>query len=193
MVREAQMQTSATPETKLITGEELFAMVGAESCELIDGRMVPMSPTGGEHGGNEFTLGAMLWLFVRQKKLGYVVGGEVGIYIRRNPDTVRSADIAFFTKAQLPSGLPKGYIDSSPELVVEITSPGDGWEDLREKLEDYFSIGTSRVWLVEPKRRRVLVYRAPNDYTELSEADTLVGEGALDGFTLPVASIFQAD
>ena len=35
---------------KLITGEELLAMGDIGPCELIDGRIVSMTPTGSEHG-----------------------------------------------------------------------------------------------------------------------------------------------
>ena len=81
--------------TGLISGDDLFDMGNIGPCELIDGRIVPMSPTGGEHGGLETNLSIELGMFVRQHKLGYVVGGEVGIYIQRNPDRIRGADLAW--------------------------------------------------------------------------------------------------
>ncbi|NJN68307.1 MAG: Uma2 family endonuclease [Chloroflexaceae bacterium] len=97
--------TPSTPSTpslsvpegasRLITGEELFAMGDIGPCELIDGRIVPMTPPGGEHGRIEISLGAMLFHFVEQHNLGWVIGGEAGVYIQRNPDTVRGMDIAF--------------------------------------------------------------------------------------------------
>jgi Uma2 family endonuclease len=185
------METTQTVETKLITGEELFELPGVGSCELIDGRIVPMSPTGGGHGGFESALVVELGIFVRRQRIGYLASGEVGIYTGRNPDTVRGADIAVFTKAQLPAGLPRGYIHATPELVVEIVSPNDAWAEIRAKVREYFAIGTGRVWIVAPDERAVLVYRAPNEYTELAATDTLTGEGALTGFSLPVASIFD--
>ena len=33
--------------------------------------------------------------------------GEVGVYIRRNPDRVRGADLAFWSNAKLPDGPPQ--------------------------------------------------------------------------------------
>lgn len=47
-------------ETQLMTGEELAAMGSLGRCELIEGRIVPMSPTGDEHGGIEIRLGGKL-------------------------------------------------------------------------------------------------------------------------------------
>ncbi|MGQ0604166.1 MAG: hypothetical protein ACT4QE_20990 [Anaerolineales bacterium] len=38
---------------KLITGDELLAMGDVGPCELIEGRIVTMSPTGDPHGGTK--------------------------------------------------------------------------------------------------------------------------------------------
>ena len=78
----------------ILTGEELFALGDIGPAELIDGRIIPMSPTGGEHGRVESELAALLREFVRQHKLGWVIAGEAGIYTRRNPDRVRGMDAA---------------------------------------------------------------------------------------------------
>lgn len=185
------MSTVAAPsETKLITGEELLAMGDIGPCELIDGRIVPMSPTGDEHGIVEVKLGGRLDTFVSERDLGWVMVGEVGIYIRRNPDRVRGADVVFISKERLPK--PQGkFLEVAPELVVEIMSPDDRWQDVWEKLEDYFSIDVQWVWVVEPANRAVLIFRSPTEIEKLGEKDTLHGEGILAGFELPVASLFM--
>lgn len=180
---------TAPPEIKLIIGEELLAMGDIGPCELIDGRIVPMTPTGGEHGIVEFELGRHLGNFAADRGLGWVMGGEVGIYTRRNPDRVRGADVVFISKERLPEST-RGFLQVAPELIVEIMSPEDRWQDIRQKLDEYFSIGVERVWIVEPGNRTVLVYRSTSKVQEFREEDTLRGEGVLEGFTLPVASLF---
>ncbi len=179
----------APSETKLITGEELLAMGDIGPCELIDGRIVPMAPTGGEHGLAEFNLGGELRSFVRQHKLGWVMGGEVGIYTRRNPDRVRGADVVFISKERTPD-YPKGFLELAPDLVVEVMSPNDRWQEVHEKIEEYFVMGVQQVWVVEPANRAVRIYRSITEIQKLDEGDTLTGEGKLAGFTLPVAEIF---
>lgn len=180
----------ASVKEELITGEELLALGDIGPCELIDGRIVHMHPTGSEHGMIEFNLGSELRLFVRKHKLGWVTGGEVGIYIRRHPDRVRGADIAFVSGRRLQA-LPKGFLTVAPDLVVEIMSPDDRWQDVREKLADYFSIGVERVWIVEPQSRKVLVFSSPTDVEEYGQADTLRGEGILSDFAIGVAELFE--
>lgn len=182
---------TAPPETKLITGEELLAMGDIGPCELIDGRIVPMSPTGGEHGDIEMTLGFALKAFVQQRGSGKVLSGEVGIYTRRNPDRVRGADIVFVSKERLQK-IPEGFLEVAPELVVEIISPSDRWSDMRRKIDEYFAIGVQWIWVVEPEDQVVQIYHSRTDARELTKNDTLVGEGVLEGFNLPVASLFPA-
>lgn len=182
----------APSETKLITGEELLAMGDVGPCELIDGRIVPMAPAGGEHGTVESELDWHLQSFIRDRKLGWVMVGEVGIYTRRDPDRVRGADVVFISKDRLPAP-PKGFLEVAPELVVEVISPGDRWQNIRDKLEEYFAIGVERVWIVEPASRTVLIYRSPTEVQKLDEEDTLKGEGVLEGFTLPVADLFVGE
>ncbi len=180
---------TAPPKIDLITGEDLLAMGDVGPCELIEGRIVTRTPTGDEHGTIEFNLGSGVRAFVRRGNLGRVTGGEVGIYIRRKPDTVRAADIVVVSSERRAKPT-KGYLEVAPELVVEIMSPTDRWHEVRGKLDDYFSIGVERVWIVEPERRTVLVYRSTTDFSELSEDDLLKGEGILHGFELSVAELF---
>ncbi|MFQ5859132.1 MAG: Uma2 family endonuclease [Anaerolineae bacterium] len=179
----------APPATRLITGEELLAMGDIGPCELIDGRIVHMTPAGGEHGVVEFDLGRHLGNFVADRRLGWVMGGEVGIYTRRNPDRVRGADVVFISRDRLPEP-PKGYLEVAPELVVEVMSPNDRWQSVQDKMEEYFAIGVQWVWIVQPANRTVLVYRSITELQKFGEEDTLNGEGVLEGFALPVASLF---
>lgn len=181
--------TLAPPKERLITGEELLAMGDIGPSELIDGRVVPMTPTGEEHGMIESNLVHNLRAFVRQHKRGRVSSGEVGIYIRRMPDRIRAADVAFVSVERLARPA-KGFLEVAPELVVEIMSPEDRWQAMRDKLADYFSIGVERVWIVEPQNRKVLVFSSTTDVEEYDEGDTLRGEGALEGFAIRVGDLF---
>lgn len=176
---------------KLITGDELLAMGDIGRSELIDGRIVYMPPTSGGHGYDEIELGALLRNFVRPRKLGWVLGGEVGIYIRRNPDRIRAADVAFVSRKQSTKRPRHGYLEIAPELVVEVISPRDTWEEIQDKLEDYFSIRIQRVWVVHPDQEYVLVYRSPTDSTKIIASGILRGEGTLEGFELSLTELFE--
>ncbi|MEZ4732858.1 MAG: Uma2 family endonuclease [Caldilineaceae bacterium] len=179
----------APAEEKLISGEEFLAMGDIGPCQLVNGRIVPMSTTGGEHGLIEAELLRHLGNFNAQRKSGWVLGGEAGVYTRRNPDTVRGMDAAFISKERHPAR-PKGYLAVAPELLVEVVSPNDRWKEIQAKLKEYFAIGVDYVWLIEPEERTVFIYTELTEVIRLGAEDMLRGEGPLAGFEVPLAELF---
>ncbi len=178
-------------EPRLITGEELFAMGDIGPSELLDGRIVYMSPTGRPHARIESQLDRTVGVFVAEHKLGETYVGEIGIYIRRNPDTIRAADFAFVSTARLAELSDEGYLNAAPDLVVEIMSPDDRWSEIKKKLRDYFSIGVRLMWVIDPDSRTVSAYRSLTDLQEYGEDQSLAAEDILPGFSLPIKLLFE--
>jgi Uma2 family endonuclease len=56
----------------------------------------------------------------------------------------RSPDIAFVSKERLTGlkRLPKGFFDAASDLVVEIISSGNTFDEIHNKIEEYFESGT---------------------------------------------------
>lgn len=179
----------ATLETTTLTGEELLALGDIGPAELIDGRIIPMSPTQNLHAFVVFEIARRLGNFNAARRIGWIVGAESGIYTRRRPDTVRGMDVAFISRQRLPQ-LEQGFLRVAPELIVEVVSPTDRWSDLQTKIEEYFAIGVDRVWVVDPAQRSVLVYRSSPTLRRLQEEDILYGEGLLDDLEIPVTELF---
>ncbi|MGB8645592.1 MAG: Uma2 family endonuclease [Anaerolineae bacterium] len=160
-------------------------------CELVAGRIVPMSPTGSRHGSIELNFGEMLRSFVRPRKLGRVKVGEVGIYIRRNPDTIRAADVLYLSAERAARLGPSAFLDVAPDLIVEILSPDDRWQEVMHKLREYFEIGVRLVWVVDPEECVVYAYRSLTDVRAFHEQDNLPGDDVLAGLSVPVAPLFE--
>lgn len=189
--RTAPQRETQSTESDLITGEEFYMMADIGPAELVEGKVVPITPTGGEHGFVEFfTLGRLLGNFVAEQDIGWLLGGEVGIYTRRDPDTIRGADIVFLSRERAPKGPPKGYLEVAPELIIEIVSPGNTWTDMRRKIDEYFDAGVDRVWIVEPETKSVLVYKDSTTIEKYEAGDVLAGDGDLEGFEISVDDIF---
>lgn len=89
-------------EEPLMTGEELARRPDLH-CELVDGRVVPMPMTGYVHGTIEARLGAKLVAYADRTGRGIAMTGEVGIYIRHDPDTVRGSDALFTPTNAMPA------------------------------------------------------------------------------------------
>jgi Uma2 family endonuclease len=184
----------ATPQTEtLLTGDELLELGNIGPCELIEGRIVPMSPTGFPHGNYEGNFYEFLKTFARRNRSGKVVVGEVGIYTQRNPDTVRAADVAFISNERFAKQKrPSGFLEVAPELVVEILSPDDRWQEVNQKLREYFAVDVKLVWVADPAAKTVYAYRSITNLRIFAEADTLTADDdVLPGFSVPVASLFE--
>jgi Uma2 family endonuclease len=128
---------------------------------------------------------------VKANKLGVVFGAETGFKIASSPDTVRAPDIAFVRRERIPeSGIPKEFWPGAPDLAVEVLSPGDRIKAVEEKVGDWLASGASAVWVVDPKRKSVTVYRSLKDTQTLLEDDELDGQTVVPGFRCRVADIF---
>ncbi len=179
--------------TPPITGKMLFKLGDIGPAELVRGEIVYMAPTGHSHGYIEFNIGGILREFVHQHKLGRVLGGEVGIYTRRNPDTVRAVEVAYISRERLAQVQSQSYLDVAPELIVEVLSPDDSWSELMEKLEEYFAIGVQMVWVADPRRPQVYIYHSLTEVERFTLGDVLPGGATLPGFSVPVAELFAAE
>ncbi len=191
MVMQAVAEEVVAQEDALISGSELLEMGDLGPCELVEGRVVPMSPAKVQHGRFESRFDFILRKYVQENNLGEVMVGEVGIYVQRHPDTVRAADILFISHERLAQATPHSFLDVPPELVVEILSPSDLWIEVRRKLRDYFTAGVTVVLVVEPDERLIAVYRSLTEVTELTETAVLTLEDILPGFSCPLAELFQ--
>jgi Uma2 family endonuclease len=61
--------------------------------------------------------------------------------------------------------------------------------DLREKMQEYMENGTRLGWLIDPKNKRVEIYRAGRDVEIIQNPETLSGEDVLPGFVLDLKDI----
>lgn len=175
------------------TASELFEMPDdGFRYELVRGELRRMSPSGSEHGAIIVNITIMLGQYVKANKLGVCFGAETGFKIASDPDTVRAPDVAFIRRERIPEGgLTKKFWPGAPDLAVEVLSPGDTRAEVDEKVEDWLQAGALAVWVVDPKRRGVSVYRPANGVTRLSGDDELDGGGVVPGFRFKVLEIFD--
>jgi Uma2 family endonuclease len=120
----------------------------------------------------------------------YAVCGDCGVILRRDPDTVRGADVAVYDDFEALKDRSLHYGEAAPLLAVEFLSPTERPIWIMRKIADYLAAGTKLVWVVDPKTRSAIVYR-PDRVPQVIEADdTLDGEGVLPGFRRKLADFF---
>jgi Uma2 family endonuclease len=182
------MSTAARP----VTAEELLRMShDGVRRELVKGELRTMAPAGFDHGAVIDNVQFLLSRHVREHKLGVVVGAETGFKLSIDPDTVRGADVAFVSAERLAGReRPRGFWPGAPDLAVEVVSPTDTVDEIEEKVDDYLRAGARLVWVVNPRRRTVTVYRPGAQPVLLTEDQELTGEDVVPGFRCHVREFF---
>ena len=176
----------------LVTADELFVMRDdGFRYELVRGELRRMPPAGSEHGAVAVNIAVVVAPFVKAHGLGIVFAAETGFKIASDPDTVRAPDLAFVRRERIPEeGIPRGFWPGTPDLAVEVVSPGDTYTAVEEKVHDWLNAGARMVLVLNPRTRTVTIYTSHTDVVRLIESDTLDGGEVLPGFTCRVGDFF---
>jgi Uma2 family endonuclease len=153
----------AVATTPLTYAEFLKLPETRQRCEVIDGELRYMTPAPTTvHQRISRNLFRLLDSFVVSHGLGEVFYSPLDVLIRQAPLRVRQPDLLFISQQRLGI-IGRQHIESGPDLIVEILSPGNTRVDLEEKLADYATIEVQECWLVSPEGRTVEVLRRCQD------------------------------
>lgn len=175
-----------TPKTVLSIEEFAALPDDGMKHELNEGELIVVPPPKPRHGDCQLRVGAALREFVAAHHLGSVFT-ESGY--RLTPHTVRGPDVSFVRETRLQN--PDEYFEGGPDLAVEIVSPGDDAADLREKIRQYLSAGTSVVWVVYPRSRQIEIHTPDKTIRTLGIDDALEARELLPGFQLSVRALLE--
>jgi hypothetical protein len=90
--------------------------------------------------------------------------------------------------SQSPLGIASNDGPDSP--FAEVLSPDDVPGEVIARAGEWLAAGTRIVWLIDPRRSEVHVYRLDGSVSILREDDQLDGEDVLPGFVCAVKEIF---
>jgi Uma2 family endonuclease len=177
----------------LITAEEFAEMPDdGRMTELVEGRIIELPPPKRRHGKICSQIAWVVTSHVRAHDLGTVLINDTGIITRRNPDSVRGADVAFFSYERLPRGpAPDSYSDVAPELIFEVRSSSDRWRDVEKKVAEYINLGALVVCVLDPKPRSARLYYPGQPARILGPDDELTFPEILPGFLTVVRTFFE--
>lgn len=162
--------------------------------ELLDGELIVMPPSSPL---NSEIAGLIVYYFnayVLSRRLGRVTVGDGGY--RLGPKTTLVPDVAF-TSYDRGLDFSGSVVEGAPDIAIEVISPSESAQDVRDKVWTYLQGGTRLVWAVYPKSKVVDVYRLASEnqlaVEKLTTDDMLDGGEALPGFMLPVKDIFPQE
>ncbi|MFQ3659231.1 MAG: Uma2 family endonuclease [Anaerolineae bacterium] len=142
--------TEYIPE-KTITLEAFLAL---DRVEVVDGKVVEMSPMGGLHSLVSLNIVRSLGNYIEQQDLGIAFGDGMTFLMHSGQPHLRDAfipDVSFIFHANVPAEWDalKPH-PGVPDFAVEVVSPTDRPEVLKVKLDTYLSKGTREMWRVYP-------------------------------------------
>ncbi len=177
------------------TEQDLLTLVEGDNkrlCELVDGTLVE-KPVGFEESLIALAIAFALDVFVRERKLGIVVGPDATL--RMSVGNIRLPDVSFISINDLPGGKrPKDKVPRlPPTFAIEVISESNTAAEMHQKKLEYFASGSTLVWLIYPKTKSIEVFDAPTEVPvqSLSGADVLDGGAVLPGFSMPLSEVFH--
>jgi Uma2 family endonuclease len=187
--------TALTPTAApaaLLTAEEFTVGYENVHAELVKGVVKEYPVPWFKHGFICSKIDRLIGTHVDAHDLGRTASNDTWIRTGTNPDTVRGADVCFFSYERLPKGeVPEGLLPAAPDLVVEVRSPSDRWNDIFIKVGEYLNAGVRAVVVLDPKTTSATVYRSEELQQTFHNGDPLTLPDVLPGFSVPVGRLFD--
>ena len=174
---------TATEEDAIYINERKLGL-----CELVDGVLLEKT-VGWYESYLGLEIAGLIREFVKKHNLGITLGEQA--MLKLFPGRIRLPDCCFVSWTRM--GTPdtnSATLDLGPDLAVEVISPGNTFQEMQQKLLDYFKAGTQLVWYVYPTRKQVHVYTNSEDHAVLTADKMLTGSDTLPGFSLDLSKLF---
>ena len=178
----------------LMTAEEYAVLPDPHGypTELVKGVVITMVPPMPRHGEICSQIIYLLRMYLDKHPIGRVLSNDSGVITERDPDTVRGADIAFYSYRRVPKGpLPAGLLEVKPELVFEVRSPNERWGALHVKVAEYLKSGVQVVCVVDDDTRTIHAFYADRGTQVFAEADEFSSADILGDFRMKVRRFFE--
>lgn len=184
------------PPSMQMTDEQFFEFCQVNRDLRIErnkfGELVIMPPTGSETGNREVNISGQLWVWSEQDGTGITFSSSTGFKLSTGAE--RSPDASWIKLERWNSLSPeqqRKFAPICPDFVVELKSPSDNLQTLKEKMEEYMNEPGIRLgWLIDRKQRKVYIYRPGLPEECLDNPDSVSGESVLPGFILNMSKVW---
>lgn len=149
------------------TVEEYLALPDDLRVELIDGTFYEMLAPTYTHQELLMSIVIELKTFVKKNKgKCKVVAAPFDIQLDKDNKTMVQPDVVVICDKDRINDK-RGY--GAPDMVVEILSPSTAKKDWEIKLAKYMAAGVREYWIVDPKKKIVVVFYKAEDYSDVPE------------------------
>jgi Uma2 family endonuclease len=156
------------------------------------GELIVNPPTGWETGKQNFSLIGQLHRWCMENELaGEAFESSTGFILPNGAN--RSPDVSWVSSARwnaLTHEQKGTFPQICPDFVVELRSASDNLLPLQDKMCEYLANGAVLGWLIDPKNRRVEIYRVNQAVEVLENSLELSGENILPGLVISLSKIW---
>ncbi|MDZ8085698.1 MAG: Uma2 family endonuclease [Nostoc sp. DedQUE12b] len=184
------------PSSMQMTDEQFFDFCQMNRDLRIErnkfGEISIMPPTGGTTGNRGGNIFGQLWVWSEQNSTGITFDYSTGFKLSTGAN--RSPDASWIKLERWNSLSPKQqekFVPICPDFVIELKSPSDNLQTLKEKMEEYMNEpGIQLGWLIDRKQRKVYIYRPGLPEECLNNPASVSGESVLPGFILNMSKVW---
>ena len=152
--------------------------------------LIVMAPAGGESSEKNGDLFLDVGIWNRQTNLGRVFDSSGGYDFTALGGGQPSPDVSWIEKSRLEGVNIVGFIPVVPDFAIELRSATDNLKPLQQKMREYQRLGVRLGLLVDPKNKRVEIYRQGQE-SELLESPTEIDcSEVMPGFVLSMSRIW---
>ncbi len=185
-----EIQTEKTPPNPIMSFEEYMAWGDEDRrSELVNGKVMVMSPISRTHQEIANFLTAILKIYTEEKDIGHILTAPFAMRIGNT--TVREPDLLFVSKTH-QDRLTNTYLNGPADIVVEIISSESIGRDRGDKFVEYESAGIPEYWLIDPIRQQVEFYQLTGShYQFINPAEGIYNTTLLPDFFLQTDWLWQ--
>jgi len=171
------------------TAEDLATMpADGRRYEVIGGELIVTPAPSTKHQWVSAELMSRIRAFGLQEHLGVAFPAPLDVRLGRHD--IVEPDIVFVLREHIHIVVEWG-IEGSPDLLIEVVSPGSRAIDRIRKAAIYSSNGVIEYWLVDPRAKSILAQElVSGEYVPISMAEGKVVSRVLNGLLIDPRDIF---
>lgn len=140
----------------MYTVEDYYELSKDERLELIDGVLYNMSSPSSIHQVITGKIYNKLENYIMGKKGQCIpIISPMDVQLDCDDKTIVQPDVMIICDREK---IQKGVVYGAPDFVVEVLSPSTGRRDKSLKVSKYMGAGVREYWLVDPKKKNIIVY-----------------------------------
>ncbi|WP_339731215.1 Uma2 family endonuclease [uncultured Gimesia sp.] len=162
---------------------------GGRWMELSEGKVIALDELDVEHGTIVLNVSKMLSVYFHKVDQGYACF-ELGLIVKRNPDTIRFPAVSLFKTGKRFEETDKAITERKPAAIIEVASTKGRRQLMKEHVTEYVSWGVELIWVIDPETREVLEYLPGTGSQVIDINGKIVGGDVLPDFTMKVKDLF---